>query len=166
MQIRLMVDDDWDAVQDIYAQGIATGNATFEEHVPAKADFLSTRIPELCIVAEGTAGIVVGWAAASPTSTRAAYRGVVEHSVYIDQAQAGRGIATQLLQDLKTRAQANGYWTIQSGIFTENTASRALHTKTGFREIGRRERIAQMAYGPAAGQWRDTILYELRLQQL
>ncbi|SEF11574.1 phosphinothricin acetyltransferase [Arthrobacter alpinus] len=163
VQIRLMAESDWDAVQGIYAQGIATGNATFEEQVPAKADFLSTRIPELRIVAEDTNGDVVGWAAASPTSTRAAYRGVIEHSVYIDQAQAGRGIATQLLQDLISRAQTNGYWTIQSGIFAENTASRALHTKTGFREIGRRERIAQMTFGPAAGQWRDTFLYELRL---
>lgn len=163
VQIRLMTDADWDAVQDIYAQGIATGNATFEEHVPAKDDFLSTRIPELRIVAEDTSGAVVGWAAASPTSTRSAYRGVVEHSVYIDQAQSGKGIATQLLQELITRAQVNGYWTIQSGIFAENTASRALHSKAGFREIGRRERIAQMTFGPAAGQWRDTFLYELRL---
>lgn len=159
-----MVDSDWDAVQDIYAQGIATGNATFEEHVPAKDDFLSTRIPELCIVAEDASGTVVGWTAASPVSTRAAYRGVVEHSVYIDQTQAGKGIATQLLQDLITRAQSNGYWTIQSGIFVENTASRALHAKSEFREIGRRERIAKMGHGPWAGQWRDTILYELRLK--
>ncbi|MGG5173327.1 N-acetyltransferase family protein [Pseudarthrobacter sp. J1738] len=163
LQIRPMVDSDWDAVQGIYAQGIATGNATFEEHVPAKDEFLSTRIPELCIVAQDAKGIVIGWAAASPTSTRAVYSGVVEHSVYIDQTQAGRGIATQLLQDLISRAKANGYWTIQSGIFTENTASRALHIKTGFREIGRRERIAKMSHGPSAGQWRDTILYELRL---
>ncbi|MCQ9164183.1 GNAT family N-acetyltransferase [Arthrobacter sp. STN4] len=158
-----MAERDWDAVQDIYAQGIATGNATFEEHVPAKDDFLSTRIPELRIVAEDTSGVIVGWAAASPTSARAAYRGVVEHSLYIDQAQAGKGIATQLLRELITRAQVNGYWTIQSGIFTENTASRALHSKLGFREIGRRERIAQMGHGPWSGQWRDTILYEIRL---
>lgn len=163
VQIRLMVDSDWDAVQDIYAQGIATGNATFEEHTPAKTDFLSARIPELRIVAQDERGGVVGWAAASPTSTRAAYRGVIEHSIYVDHRNSGQGIATKLLQDLISRAQSIGYWTIQSGIFTENTASRALHTKTGFREIGRRERIAQMTYGPAAGHWRDTILYELRL---
>lgn len=163
VQIRLMAASDWDAVQDIYAQGIATGNATFEEQVPAKADFLSTRIPEPRIVAEDAAGVVVGWGAASPTSTRPAYRGVIEHSVYINQAQAGRGIATQLLQDLISRAQSNGYWTIQSGIFAENTASRALHSKAGFREIGHRERVAHMTYGPYAGIWRDTILVEQRL---
>ncbi|MEV8144626.1 N-acetyltransferase family protein [Specibacter sp. NPDC078709] len=163
VQIRLMTDADWDAVQDIYAQGIATGNPTFEEHVPAKADFLSARIPELRIVAEDTSGAVVGWAAASPTSARAVYRGVIEHSVYIDQAKAGRGIATQLLRELITRARVNGYWTIQSGIFAENTASRALHSKAGFREIGHRERVAHMTYGPYAGIWRDTILVEQRL---
>lgn len=158
-----MANGDWDAVQNIYAQGIATGNATFEEHVPAKADFFSSRIPDLLLVAEDAKGTVVGWAAASSTSARAAYRGVVEHSVYVDPARAGRGVASVLLQDLISRSRTEGYWTIQSGIFPENMASRALHTKTGFREIGRRERIARMTYGPLAGQWRDTILYELRL---
>lgn len=158
-----MTDSDWDAVQGIYAQGIATGNATFEERVPTKAEFLSSRIPELRIVAEDVSETVVGWAAASPTSARPAYRGVVEHSVYIDPVHAGKGIASLLVKELASRAQSNGYWTIQSGIFKENTASRALHTKTGFREIGRRERIALMSHGPWVGQWRDTILYELRL---
>lgn len=81
VQVRLMVEDDWDAVQGIYAQGITTGNATFEERVPTKAEFLSSRIPELRIVAEDVSETVVGWAAASPTSARPAYLGVVEHSV-------------------------------------------------------------------------------------
>lgn len=158
-----MEDGDWDSVQEIYGQGIATGNATFEKQVPAKAEFRSVKIPELCLVAQEASGVVVGWAAASPTSSRAAYRGVVEHSVYVDSRQGGRGIASLLLKALIERAQARGYWTIQAGIFAENLPSRALHTKVGFREIGRRERIALMEYGPWAGQWRDIILYELRL---
>jgi L-amino acid N-acyltransferase YncA len=56
-----------------------------------------------------------------------------------------------------------GIWTIQSGIFPENAASLALHESHGFRQVGRRERIALMTYGPYAGTWRDTILVELRL---
>ncbi|WP_434614434.1 GNAT family N-acetyltransferase [Arthrobacter sp. A5] len=157
-----MADGDWEAVRRIYGQGIASGNATFEALVPTKSEFLSSRIPELCLTATD-GGAIIGWAAASPTSARGAYRGVVEHSIYVDPEQAGRGIGRILLSELINSARANGYWTIQSAIFPENTASRALHRKAGFREVGRRERIALMAHGPWAGQWRDTILYELRL---
>lgn len=158
-----MGDADWGPVRDIYTAGIATGNATFEERAPDKAAFFASRVASLSIVAVDDGGTILGWAAASPVSSRPAYRGVVEHSVYVDPGQAGRGVATSLLRDLITRAREDGYWTLQSAIFAENTASRALHIKAGFREIGRRERIALMNHGSWAGQWRDTILYELRL---
>lgn len=158
-----MVAADWAAVRDVYVAGIATGNATFEEQVPSQAVFFDTRIAALSIVAVDDGATILGWAAASPVSARPAYRGVVEHSVYVDPRQAGRGVATSLLRDLIARAREGGYWTLQSGIFVENAASRALHAKAGFREIGTRERIAYMAHGPWAGQWRDTVLCELRL---
>ncbi|WP_044577044.1 GNAT family N-acetyltransferase [Arthrobacter alpinus] len=161
--IRLMADADWAAVERIYALGIATGSATFEDSVPAKSDFFDAKIPELSLVAEDPDGTVAGWASASPSSSRAAYRGVVEHSIYVDPGQSGRGIAKLLLQALIEQAGIHGYWTIQSGIFAENTASRTLHLKMGFREIGYRERIAQLASGPSAGEWQDTFLYEIRL---
>jgi L-amino acid N-acyltransferase YncA len=161
--IRPMGERDWDTVERIYSLGIATGTATFEEQVPSKSAFFASKIPEMCLVAEDTDGAVVGWAAASPTSSRVAYRGVVEHSIYIDPAQGRRGIAKLLLQALIDRAGEHGYWTIQSGIFAENTASRALHLKMGFREIGYRERIAQLNSGPRAGEWQDTFLYEIRI---
>ncbi len=98
-------------------------------------DFFSSRIPEHSFVAEDAEQAIVGWAAAPPTPSRAAYRGVVEHSVYIDPDEAGCGTGTLLLGDLIDTARANRYWTIQSAIFTDNTASRALPTKAGFREI-------------------------------
>lgn len=92
MPVRLMADSDWAAVQSIYAHGIATGNATFEAHVPQKSAFFSSRIPALCLVAEDPEGAVVGWAAASSTSSRPAYSGVVEHSVYVDPTQQAVGL--------------------------------------------------------------------------
>ena len=58
--------------------------------------------------------------------------------------------------------EAAGAWTIQSAIFPDNAASLALHQAVKFRVVGRRERIAQMTYGPWAGQWRDTIVIERR----
>jgi len=53
--------------------------------------------------------------------------------------------------------EAAGIWTIQSGIFPENTASLALHHRCGFRTIGTRERI-----GRHHGRWRDVVLLERR----
>ena len=54
-------------------------------------------------------------------------------------------------------AERDGYWTIQTGIFPENTASIAAHERVGFRIVGRRERIGQLD-----GVWRDTLFLERR----
>ena len=163
IDIRDMEVADWEAVERIYSAGIKGGNATFADAPPSKADFFATRIPGLCLVAADAAGNVQGWAAATSTSARNVYRGVIEHSVYVDPATTGAGTGLALLHDLAGRARNNGYWTIQSSIFPENHSSLALHDKAGFRRVGRRERIGLMTSGPHKGQWRDTILVELRL---
>jgi phosphinothricin acetyltransferase len=159
---RLMQRADWPAVERIYAAGILGGNATFDAEPPSEEAFFAHRIPELSIVAETGAGIV-GWAAASPVSSRPVYSGVVEHSVYVAAEATGRGVAGALLASLAERARTAGYWSIQSAIFPENTASIALHRKAGFREVGRMERIARASHGPFAGRWRDTLVFQLRL---
>ncbi len=156
-----MLPSDWAAVEAIYAEGIATGNATFEEHPPSWESFDAGKLPAHRLVFDD--GGVRGWAAVSPTSAREVYRGVVEHSVYVAASARGRGIGAQLLAALVQSCEEAGVWTIQSGIFPENEASLALHRAHGFREVGRRERIALMGYGPLAGQWRDVILVERRL---
>ena len=63
-----------------------------------------------------------------------------------------------------TRPRAAGVWTVQSGIFPENTASLALHVAAGFRVVGTRERLGRMTYGPFEGRWRDVVLVEKRLE--
>jgi L-amino acid N-acyltransferase YncA len=105
---------------------------------------------------------ILGWAAVSPTSSRACYAGVVEHSVYVAEGARGQGIGSLLLQELIRVTEAQGIWTVQSSIFPENEASIALHIRNGFRIVGQRERIARMEYGPFAGQWRNTVLIERR----
>jgi L-amino acid N-acyltransferase YncA len=162
VQIRPFTASDWSEVERIYAEGIGTGNATFEAEPPSWEVFDNGRHPDLRLVAVDETGIV-GWAAASPTSARPVYSGVVEHSVYVADAARGRGIGAALLDALVDAARRHGVWTIQSGIFPENMASLALHDSRGFRRVGHRERIALMSYGPFAGTWRDTILVELRL---
>ena len=155
-EIRALTPDDWPSVEAIYAAGIATGDATFETATPTWEEFDAGRLPAHRLVAV-EAGEIVGWAAFSPTSARACYAGVVEHSVYVADGRRGRGIGRALLEALLQGADADGLWTIQTSIFPENEASLALHERVGFRVVGRRERIAQLD-----GVWRDTILLERR----
>ena len=152
-----MADEHADQVLAIYRQGIAEGNATFETDVPAWPDFLSGKLHDHCFVALTAEGRVVGWVSAAPVSRRPAYRGVVEHSVYVDAHKRGRGVGTLLLRRLIASTEAAGIWTIQSALFAENTASIALHRRLGFRVVGTRERIARHH-----GRWRDTVLVERR----
>ncbi|WP_247745600.1 GNAT family N-acetyltransferase [Streptomyces oryzae] len=141
----------------IYRAGIEEGNATFETGAPTWDDFDAAKLPEHRFVALDEAGTVLGWIAASKVSDRCAYAGVVEHSVYVHPDARGRGIASGLLKALIESTEAAGIWTIQSGIFPENTASIALHQRAGFRVIGTRERI-----GRHHGRWRDVVLLERR----
>ncbi|NUT71274.1 GNAT family N-acetyltransferase [Pseudarthrobacter sp. C4D7] len=159
--IRPMCPTDWAAVHTIYAAGIATGEATFESEPPTWEAFDAVRLPEHRIVAED-AGRVLGWAAVSRVSSREVYRGLVEHSIYVDPAAQGRGVGRLLLAALIGSTEAAGIWTIQSSIFPGNTPSLVLHRKLGFRVVGTRERIARISNGPKAGHWQDTLLLERR----
>jgi L-amino acid N-acyltransferase YncA len=155
-EVRPFRDEDWPAVRSIYAQGIATGNATFETGVPPFDRWTATHSPEYRFVATRDRDII-GWVAAAPVSDRCAYVGVLEHSVYVDARLRGQGVGRMLLETLIAHADANGIWTIQSGIFPENVASVELHQRCGFRVVGTRERIGQLD-----GTWRDVLLMERR----
>lgn len=157
VEVRPLVAADWPAVAAIFEEGIATGDATFETTVPAWDDWDARHLPEHRFVAE-LGGEVAGWIAVVPYSSRAAYRGVGEESVYVAEKARGRGVGRALLAALVESARAGGLWTLQAGIFTENAASLALHRSVGFREVGVRERIGQLD-----GAWRDLVLLELRL---
>lgn len=160
--VREMTSADWPDVERIYLQGIEEGEATFEVASPTWQAFDAGRLATMRLVATDEAGRVMGWVAASPVSARPAYRGVVEHSVYIDRASRGFGVGRRLLGEFIAAAETSGVWTIQSSIFPENTASLRLHERMGFRVIGRRQRVARSDMGAHAGQWRDAVLVERR----
>jgi L-amino acid N-acyltransferase YncA len=162
VSIRPMRAEDWPHVEAIYREGIEAGNATFESVPPSWEDFDAGKVPDARLVVTDNHNDVVGWVAASRVSSRAVYRGVIEHSVYVADSARGRGFGGQLLHAFLTAAEEAGYWMVQSSIFPENSASMALHEKNGFRVVGRREAIALMTYGPHAGTWRDTVLVEWR----
>ena len=154
--IRPMLAEDWPAVRRIYADGIATGNATFETQTPDWEIWDRNHHAECRLVAR-IADEIVGWAALSPVSARACYAGVAEHSIYVDASRRGRGIGKRLLEAFVEASEGAGFWTLQSSIFPENQASIAIHLACGFRVLGRRKRVAMLN-----GVWRDTVIVERR----
>lgn len=154
--IRPMLAADWPAVARIYEEGIRTGHATFQTEAPAWESWDAGHTQNCRLVADAP-GEIAGWAAVSPVSGRCVYAGVGEESVYIGEKFRGKGIGLLLLQSLVAESERCGFWTLQAGIFPENTGSIALHEKAGFRLVGRRERIGLMD-----GRWRDTLLFERR----
>lgn len=144
------------AVLAIYQAGIDTGNATFETVAPDWPTWDATHLPVHRFVAtEGTQ--VLGWVAVSATSDRCVYAGVVEESIYVAASARGRGVGRLLMAAVIESTEQAGIWTLQSGVFPENTASLALHTSSGFRIVGVRERI-----GRRDGRWRDVVFLERR----
>jgi L-amino acid N-acyltransferase YncA len=155
--VRPLHPDDYPAVAAVFAEGIATGQATFETQVPSWETWDAAHLPDHRFVAE-LDGDVVGWVAVVPYSRRAVYRGVGEESVYVAERARGRGVGRALLEAVIASARDGGLWTLQAGVFPDNTASLGLHRRLGFREVGVRERIGRLD-----GVWRDVVVLELRL---
>lgn len=154
--VRALEPADWPGVRRIYAEGIGTGDATFETEVPSTRTLDAKWLPGHRWVAE-VDGQLAGWTAISPASTRDCYAGVGETSVYVGEDFRGRGVGKTLLHKQVTAADDAGLWTLQTSVFPENRASLALHHSAGYRTLGVRERIAQQH-----GVWRDTVLLERR----
>lgn len=148
---------DWDSVASIYKEGIATGFATFETNVPPFEIWDKAHLKTCRIVALDDEKIV-GWAALSPVSSRCVYGGIAEVSVYISATSRGLGVGKILMEKLVVESEKVGLWTLQSGIFPENTASIQLHKKVGFRYIGKREKIGKTSNDI----WKDNLLFERR----
>jgi L-amino acid N-acyltransferase YncA len=156
VELRELTRGDWPTVKAIYEQGIAGGQATFEAEAPSWDYWDRTHLEGHRLVALQD-GEVVGWAALAPVSERCVYGGVTEDSVYVANSAQGRGVGRALLEELIARAERDGIWTIQAGVFPENEASIELHRRCGFRVVGVRERI-----GKHHDVWRDVVLMEWR----
>ena len=156
MQIENMQPAHWPPVKEIYEEGIATGNATFQTTAPGWEEWDTGHLKNSRLVAIDNAD-VVGWAALTPVSGRCVYAGVAEVSVYVAAAARGKGIGKKLLQALIESSEKNNLWTLQAGIFPENKSSIKIHEACRFRIVGVREKIGKMN-----GTWRDTMLLERR----
>jgi len=158
--VRPVSDDDLDRVLAIYAEGIATRNATFETTVPTAEQLRDRWLPDLAWVAV-LDDEVVGWTAVMPVSSRECYAGVGETTVYVAGSARGRGVGKALLHTQVNTADAAGLWTLQTSIFPENRASLALHRAAGYRTLAVRSRIGRLD-----GAWRDTVLMERRSERV
>jgi phosphinothricin acetyltransferase len=156
VQIKPLLPQHWEQVKAIYESGIATGKATFETTAPSWEKWNESHLTFGRLVAISN-GELAGWAALSPVSNRCVYGGVAEVSIYVANEHQGKGIGKLLLQNLVSTSEANGIWTLQAGIFTDNTASVKLHESVGFRVIGYREKI-----GKLNNNWKDNYLLERR----
>lgn len=158
MEIRNFKQEHYTQIAGIYRQGIETGIATFETHVPDWESWDKTHLPE-CRIAAYEGESMAGWAALTPVSGRCVYAGVAEVSVYVADNFRGKGIGQLLLKQLITESEKIGLWSLQAGIFSENIGSIRLHEKCGFRNIGFREKIGQLN-----GVWKDSVIMERRSQ--
>lgn len=158
--IRPMEANDWKFVARIYTEGIATGFATFETTTPTYEAWNNAHMKSCRLVAVSK-NQILGWAALSPVSSRCVYGGVGEVSVYVGKDTRGKGVGVQLMEALIDQSEKEGLWTLQSGIFPENTGSIKLHERMGFRYIGKRERVGQLQ-----GVWKDNLLFERRSKKV
>ena len=155
-----MLPSHWPEVSEIYREGIDTGMATFEKEIPNWENWNNNHIKGCRMVAK-IDGVIVGWVALSPVSSRCVYGGIAEVSVYISEKTRGNKIGYKLMKKVIEESEINGYWTLQAGVFPENIASIKLHEKGGFRIIGYRERV-----GKLDGVWKNNILMERRSRKV
>ncbi len=159
--IRHCEDRDVAAIAAIYCHHVLHGVASFEEEPPdpdevarRRREILACGLPYL--VATGRFGRVLGYCYASPYRTRSAYRFSVEDSIYVDQAERGRGIGRALLSELIEQCTARDYRQMVAVIGGgEQWPSIRLHQALGFSEIG-----VLRAIGYKFGGWVDTVLMQ------
>ncbi len=161
MRLSELTKEYWSQVREIYEQGIATGNATFQTASPGWEEWDDTHVKNSRIIALDDDGEVLGWAALTPVSGRCVYAGVGEVSVYVAEKARGMGVGKALLAELIEHSECNGFWTLTAGIFPENESSLKLHLQAGFKILGVREKIGKMN-----GKWRDTVSLERRSRKI
>jgi phosphinothricin acetyltransferase len=157
--VRAARPSDAPALAAIYGEGIEGRESTFETR-PRGPDEMRARLEtpsEIHLVAEDD-GRVVGWAATAPYSTREAYAGVAEASVYVLREARGRGVGTALATELAAEASRCGLYKLVGKLFAGNEASRRLVARCGFREVG-----VHLRHGRLDGEWRDVVVVELLL---
>lgn len=159
--IRLAVESDLVAINEIYNYHVPRSTCTYQEELNALESrrrwleqHSSSKHPAIVVTENAR---VVGWGSLSPFHTRSAYQHSVEHSIYVHHAYLHRGIGSVILTDLIKRAQAANHHAMVGLIDSEQLPSIALHQKFCFTEVGRLKEV-----GFKFGRWLD-VVYMQRL---
>ena len=159
LRIEAMTTDDWPDVRRIYAEGIATGDATLEREAPDWAHFDHSHRHDCRLVARDRAGgPILGWIALTAYSARKVYAGVAWESVYVGASARGRGVGRALLEAVIAGVGGRRAVDAARRRVGGERCEPGLHEAAGFRRIGVQRAIGQ----DATGRWRDVILLERR----
>lgn len=139
----------------IYNEGIEDRLGTFETRPRSHEDVRAWFDGVHPIVVVEAGGHVIAFGSTSTYRTRDCYAGIAEFSVYVSRAARGQGAGRVAMDALIAAAAAAGFWKLLSRIFIENTASRTLMARAGFREVGIYEK-----HGKLDGVWRDVVIVE------
>lgn len=153
--IRLAIEEDLDAIREIYNHYVATSTATFQLEPETEVErqrWFDTHGPDHPVIVAELEGRIAGWASLSRFNARAGYRMTVETSVYIDHRHHRRGLGKLLLADILQRARELGHHAVIAGIADDQEASLALHRGFGFVEVARLREV-----GHKFGRWLDVV---------
>ncbi len=160
--IRLAEKEDAPQIAAIYRPFCEDSCVSFETEAPdapevaARIERIRRRLPWLVDERDGR---IAGYAYASPHRERAAYRWVVEVTIYIHEAHRGRGVGRALYAELFDRLRGQGLFKAYAGILVPNPASQAFHEALGFKPVGVYRKV-----GYKLGAWRDVGWWELALR--
>lgn len=157
IKIRTFEPSDFDAVAEIYQQGIDTGIATFQTSAKNWDEWDTSLLSHSRLVATDQHSQVLAWAALSSVSNRCVYGGVAEVTIYVSTMAQGKGVGKSLLNALVIASEQAGIWSLKAGIFPQNIVSIKLHESCGFRVLGIQEKL-----GKIGNRWQDVALLERR----
>ncbi|NVD40826.1 N-acetyltransferase family protein [Ensifer sp. HO-A22] len=163
LTLRDATPSDLSAITEIYRESVLNGVATYEIVPPLEAE-MTARFSTIVdhgypyIVATDEAGTIVGYAYASAFRTRAAYRFLVEDSIYLAPSARGKGAGKMLLIELVRRCTELGFRQMVAVIGGAHPASIAVHRSVGFEDQG-----LMKATGFKHGRWLDTAIMQLAL---
>jgi L-amino acid N-acyltransferase YncA len=159
--IRPAKREDASQIAEIYRPFCEDNCVSFETEAPDAAE-MAARIEKIsrrhAWLVDDVDGVIAGYAYASPHRERAAYRWVVEVTVYIHEKFRGKGVGRALYTQLFERLRALGAHRAYAGILVPNPASQAFHEAMGFTLVGIYRNV-----GFKLGEWRDVGWWELSL---
>jgi phosphinothricin acetyltransferase len=166
LRVRPAGPEDAEAIRGIYNEAVANTTATMDTE-PRTADqqayWMTAHAPGgrwVALVAQDSAGQVLGYASLSSFDPKPGYAATAEVSVYVHCDARGRGVGTHLVAALIDAARQNGFVALVASISANNDASLRLHARHGFFTVGTLQRVARKF-----DIWVDVVLMQHLLEE-